>query len=183
MPIIKVTQTGFSEETSLITSASQFSVSNPPMAGIMYTNNTGSDITLTSGQIIKTTEFYTWNGTIFVKISKTPTDILHIQNFAGDFSGVDSPLIPVVSPSGNGITITKIQYRRTVGTVVGGDTIQLKINGVAQSGVVLTLSTTNELTSYILPTPIVCLETDEISTTRPTNATLAGLTSIFNFNN
>jgi hypothetical protein len=47
MSILKVTPDGVSEELAQITSAGQFSVNNPPQAGIVYTNNTAAAITTT----------------------------------------------------------------------------------------------------------------------------------------
>jgi hypothetical protein len=116
-------------------------------------------------------------------IANLQKNIINIQNFAGEFTGVDSPQIPVVTPDGNGLKISKIQYRKTAGTVVSGDTIQLKLNGTLVPLAILTLSTTNELTTYTFSTPLNLIETDEFSFTRPNNTTLAGFTSVFNVNN
>lgn len=145
-----------------------------------YTGTAGSVALPVGSANLKTGFTYSIDGAN--KVSDLSTVVAQFQIFTGNMIGGVSNQIPVINTNRNGCQVYEISFRRTGGTVAGGNSITLNVNGVATS-YTLNLSTTNELSTLVFSTLLNLLETDEVSFTEPNNTSLSGMIMLYNIEN
>jgi hypothetical protein len=104
-----------------ITSSTQFdSYRYRPQRGLIYTNYTGADITLTSGQIIKNNGKYNWNSVsqLFEEILSSLPYILNVLVSDWIVSGSVATITILGTTHGKGTNISVKTYETISGSSV-----------------------------------------------------------------